>query len=136
MIVVRDIAYVRYQVEDLDAQDKFLRDFGLRPYARSATSLQMATYNGGYPAYIAARGPKKALGVGYRVDSVKDLQRIAAHFKFDVCRNDEIGGGWILTLQDPDGFRVDLLHGGEVVAPEPVRSTMTLNTADQRRRLG
>lgn len=136
MIAVRDIAYVRYQIEDLDAQDKFLRDFGLRPYARSSTSLQMATYNGGYPAYIAERGAKKALGVGYKVNSLQDLERVAAHFKTDVRLNDEIGGGWVVTVQDPDGLRVDLLHGGEVVAPETARPALTLNNADHRRRLG
>lgn len=136
MIVVRDIAYVRYQVEDLDAQDKFLQDFGLRPHARTDSSLQMVAYNGGYPAYIAELGPKKALGMGLRVDSLEELQRIGAHFNSDVCENAELGAGWIVTLKDPDGLRVDLLYGGNVIDAQPVRPALLLNNAERRRRLG
>ncbi|MFJ2690175.1 VOC family protein [Pseudomonas sp. NPDC087336] len=136
MIAVRDIAYVRIQVEDLDAQEMFLQDFGLRPHARTATSLQMAAYNGGYPAYIAQQGSKKALGVGFQVGSFEELQLIAARFNSEVRGNAELGAGWIVTLHDPDGLQVDLLYGGDVVAPESVRPALLINNAEQRRRLG
>lgn len=136
MIAVRDIAYVRYQVPDLDAQEEFLNDFGLRLHSRSATLLQMASNNGGYPAYIAELGPAKALGAGYKVDSVELLHQVAEKFGKEVRANDELGAGWIVTLTDPDGMRVDLLSGGFVVEPQEVRSALQLNTAQGRRRLG
>lgn len=136
MIAVRDIAYVRYQVEDLDAQETFLKDFGLRVHIRTATALQMAAGNGGYPAYIAELGANKALGVGFRLDSLEDLQRIGAHFDRDVVKNVEVGAGWSVTLQDPDGQRVDLLYGGDVIPSETVRPAFVLNTVGHRRRLG
>ncbi|MBS4089823.1 VOC family protein [Pseudomonas rustica] len=136
MIAVRDIAYVRVQVEDLNAQETFLKDFGLRVCSRTATSLQMAACNGGYPAYIAERGANKALGVGYRVDSLEDLQRIGAHFNLEVVNNAEVGAGWSVTLQDPDGQRVDLLYGGDVIPAAAVRPAFVLNNAEKRRRLG
>lgn len=136
MTAVRDIAYVRYQVPDLDAQATFLEDFGLKVHARSATSLQLAACNGGYPAYIADLGPAKTLGVGYRVDSLEDLQRIAARCNGVVRDNDELGAGFIVTLHDPDGLRVDLLYGGAVIAPEVVRPAFELNTASRRQRVG
>jgi catechol 2,3-dioxygenase-like lactoylglutathione lyase family enzyme len=136
MIAVRDIAYVRYQVPDLDAQADFLQDFGLRAHVRTATTLQMATYNGGYPAYIAQVGPAKALGVGYQVTTLEELQRIAARFNSEVRANDELGSGWIVRLRDPDGLQVDLLHGAALIEAEPVRAALQLNTADARKRLG
>ncbi|MGE8154026.1 VOC family protein [Pseudomonas vancouverensis] len=136
MIAIRDIAYVRYQVPDLDAQAAFLSDFGLLHHEQTATSLHMATYAGGYPAYIAEQGPNKALGVGYRVASLEDLQRVAAHFDVPVLANEELGAGWSVTLRDPDGGRVDLLFGGDVIRPRPVRAALQLNTADKRRRVG
>jgi len=136
MIAVRDIAYVRYQVPDLDVQASFLRDFGLRHHARTATTLQMAAYHGGYPAYIAEQGPARALGAGYRLDSLQALQVIAARFGTEVLANDELGAGWVVTLHDPDGLRVDLLYGGDCVEREPVRPALTLNTAERRQRRG
>ncbi|MGB3122398.1 MAG: VOC family protein [Pseudomonas sp.] len=136
MIAVRDIAYVRYQVEDLDAQEQFLHDFGMLPHVRTADTLQMATYKGGYPAYIAQRGPKKALGIGLQVASLDDLKRVATHFNSDISENTELGTGWVLTLQDPDGLRVDLLHAGDVIAPQTARPPLLLNNAEQRPRLG
>lgn len=136
MIAIRDIAYVRYQVPDLDAQGSFLRDFGLLHHAQTSTSLQMASHNGGYPAYIAEQGPNKALGVGYRVSSIDDLQRVAAQFDVPVTSNEELGAGSIVTLRDPDGGRVDLLYGGDVIPAQPVRAALQLNTADKRQRVG
>lgn len=136
MIAVRDIAYVRYQIPDLDAQAEFLRDFGLRDHLRTATTLQMAAWNGGYPAYIAQVGPAKALGVGYQVDSLEQLQHIATRYNSEVRVNDELGSGWIVQLQDPDGLRVDLVHGATVIEAAPVRAPLQLNNAEERRRFG
>ncbi|QXI26241.1 VOC family protein [Pseudomonas vanderleydeniana] len=136
MIAVRDIAYVRYQVPDLDVQADFLRDFGLRHHARTETALHMSAYHGGYPAYIAELGPAKALGVGYRMDSLQALQAIGERFESPVRPNDELGAGWVVTLRDPDGLRVDLLYGGQTVEVQDVRPALQLNTVDDRRRLG
>jgi catechol 2,3-dioxygenase-like lactoylglutathione lyase family enzyme len=136
MIKVRDIAYVRYQVPNLETQSAFLRDFGLIEQHRSDDSLQMATYGGGYPAWIGHRGENRALGVGFIVDTRRDLETIAAHFGVAVHANDELGHGFIVTIQDPDGFRIDLLHGGEIVALRPVRAALTLNASGRRMRQG
>lgn len=136
MISVRDIAYVRYQVPDLDAQAAFLEDFGMRQQRRTDTALYMGSYAGGYPLHISQLGPRQALGIGLIAQELADLQRIAAEFGTQVRDNDELGAGSIVTLADPDGFRVDLLHGGEVVQAAPTRAALRLNNAQQRSRLG
>ncbi|MFF6502453.1 hypothetical protein ACET33_29905 [Pseudomonas aeruginosa] len=53
MINVRDIAYVRYQVPDLEKQRAFLLDFGMRLHSQTEEALYMASYGGGYPVHIS-----------------------------------------------------------------------------------
>lgn len=136
MIKVKDIAYVRYQVPDIDAQAKFMKDFGAREYRRDKSSLYTASYAGGYPIHISHIGTKKALGLGFSVQSLDDLKIIAAAFEKPVCTNEELGKGWIVTITDPDGFRIDLLYGGEVVIAEPTRAALQLNNAQSHLRIG
>ncbi|RWU22107.1 glyoxalase [Pseudomonas alkylphenolica] len=136
MIAVRDIAYVRYQVPDIAVQARFLEDFGLRVHRQSSTALSMATCSGGYPAYLASEGPAMALGVGFVVDRLADLQRIAEQHGTTVRFNDELGAGSVVSLRDPDGFQIDLLFRGNVIEPVPVRPALTLNSAGNRRRVG
>lgn len=136
MINVRDIAYVRYQVPDLDAQADFMADFGVRLYRRDPAALYLASYGGGYPVYIAEQGPERALGMGFVADSRADLERVAAAFGVEVVANEELGRGDVVTLTDPDGFRVDLLHGGEVAEPATTRAPLLLNNALNRTRRG
>ncbi|MCY1330593.1 Iron-dependent extradiol dioxygenase [compost metagenome] len=136
MISVRDIAYVRYQVPDLEAQAAFLQDFGMRLHRRTETALYMGSHAGGYPLHISQLGPREALGVGFMVEEFADLQRIADEFGTTVQDNAELGAGSIVTIADPDGFRVDLLHGGEVVQAQSTRAALRLNNAQQQPRTG
>ena len=136
MIAVRDIAYVRYQVPDLLTQARFLEDFGLRVHQQSASALVMASHAGGYPAYLASKGPAQALGAGFVVQSLADLQAVAAQQGTEVSFNHELGAGSVVHLRDPDGFQIDLLFGGETVPPAPVRRPLQLNNAGERRRVG
>lgn len=136
MINVRDIAYVRYQVPDLEKQRAFLLDFGMRLHSQTEEALYMASYGGGYPVHISHVGPNSALGVGFIAQSLADLEMVAAAHGTEVRRNEELGAGWIVTLNDPDGYRVDLLYDGEVVPAIEVRKALTLNNASVRLRTG
>lgn len=136
MFQVRDIAYVRYQVPDIERQAAFLADFGMRLHVQEADSLQMATHAGGYPAYLAQRGESRALGVGFAVSSRAALEEAAAQFGTQVRANEELGAGEIVTIADPDGFRIDLLYGGETVPELACREPLALNSIGRRERLG
>jgi len=136
MIAVRDIAYVRYQVPDLVTQARFLEDFGLRVHQQTDSALVMAGHAGGYPAYLASRGPAQALGAGFVVASLADLHTVAEQQGAQVCFNEELGAGSVVRLRDPDGFHIDLLFGGETVAPAPVRRPLLINNAGEQRRVG
>ena len=136
MIQVRDIAYVRYQVPDLDRQAAFLTDFGLHANVHTANTLQMTAHSGGYPAYLAQRGENRALGMGFAVTSRVVLEDAATRFGQPVRPNEELGAGEVVTIADPDGFRIDLLFGGEVIRPRECRAPLELNGAAHRTRLG
>lgn len=136
MITVRDIAYVRYQLPDLARQEAFLSEFGLLPHQRTAQALYMKSYGGGYPAYIAEEGPTRVLGIGLKVDDLATLEKAAAQFGQPLRINEELGAGHIVTIADPDGFRIDLLHGGDTIAAQAVRAPLALNNVAQRQRRG
>ncbi len=136
MINVRDIAYVRYQVPDIAQQSAFLRDFGLNVVKETGDVLQMAGWAGGYPAYLAQRGENRALGAGFIVGSRADLDKVAAAFGVSVRENDELGAGAIVTIADPDGFQIDLLHGGATIEPKPHRAPLRLNAIGTQVRQG
>lgn len=136
MITVRDIAYVRYQVPDLNIQAAFLNDFGLVKHSQTGDTLTMAAHGGGYPAWIGHHGENRALGVGFIVDTSQDLETIAARFGVAVRSNEELGAGSVVTISDPDGLRIDLLHGGDTIAPQPMRAPLALNASGQRARRG
>lgn len=136
MIQVRDIAYVRYQLPDLGKQADFLADFGMHAHVHTEDALQMSAYSGGYPAYVAQRGENRALGMGFAVTSRSALEEAAALFGQTVRANEELGAGEVVTIADPDGFRIDLLFGGETIDARACRAPLELNNAGRRVRVG
>lgn len=137
MIQVRDIAYVRYQAPNLDAMESFLTDFGLRPAGRSANRLYMRGHASPTYAHITEQAEaSRGIGIGLFAQSYADLEKVAAEFGTAVRTNDEPCGGQIVTLEDPAGFRVDLLHGFTPLAALPTRQPVAFNPASGRLRRG
>lgn len=137
MIVVEDIAYVRYQVTDLDTQERFLADFGLHRVHRDADKLYMRAAGPEHHVYIAEQGPESAtLGFGLRARSREDLEILAKQQGCPVEAVGEPGGGWRVRLTDPDGFIVDVLHGQAQHEPLPTREPLGMNPAKGRQRFG
>ena len=135
MISVQDLAYVRYQVPDLDRLETFLTDFGMQRAARVADTLYMRGF-GAHPAiYIAELGPlSRPLGLGLQAQSRDDLERLAQSQGVSVVDNPAPGGGHMVTLTDPDGWRLDVLAGGTAAAI-PTRAITPFNGASVRARL-
>ena len=137
MIAIRDIAYVRYQVPDLDLQETFLTDFGLMRSARTANALYARAAGTSHHVYVAQRGAHPAtVGFGLEAQTLADLQKLAAEMGSRVEDRDEPGGGQVVRLTDPAGFQVDVVFGREQVAPVPQRPPVALNPAASRVRLG
>lgn len=137
MIAVEDIAYVRYQVTDLDRQERFLEDFGLLRVERSADRLYMRAKGSAHHVYIAERGPENAtLGFGLQACSEEDLHILAQQQNRPVEAIQEPGGGRRVRLVDPNGFVVDVIHGQARHEPLPTREPFGMNPATGRQRYG
>lgn len=137
MVGITGIRYVRYQAPDLDLMERFLTDFGLTRSARTDTMLYMRGTGGEHYIHVTELGQDaRALGVGLQVASREDLERIAAKVGASVEASNEPGGGMRALLTDPNGIRVDVSWGQDVLEPLPVREPLILNDAKTAPRLG
>ena len=136
MIAVEDIAYVRYVVPDLTAAEAFMTDFGLRLAARTDSALYMRGTGPTHHIYIAEAGTEsRGTGFGLLAQSDDDLARLAAETGTRVEATGEPGGGRRVTLVDPAGNRVDVVHGVEAIEAIPVREPISSNASGRRTRL-
>ncbi len=132
-----DIAYVRYQADDLDKMEAFLNDFGLHRSARTPAALYMRANAAGQHCHITEIGKdNRAVGFGLKMKSAQDLQALAARLGLPVQDNPEPGGGQRVRFADPAGFQVDALHGQAVLPELPHREPLQMNPSSERTRMG
>ena len=137
MITVEDIAFVRYQVSDLDRMESFLADFGLHRTARTECTLYMRAAGAVHHVHVSELGAANApIGFGLFARTHHDLERLATHLGVAVEDNPEPGGGRRVRFTDPAGFVVDVIHGQADHAPLPTRGPFAMNPATRRQRLG
>lgn len=137
MIAVKDIAYVRYQVTDLDRMETFLADFGLHRVARTDEALYMRAADSLHYAHISELGnSNRSLGFGFLAQSEQDLYRLADELGLAVEDNPEPGGGRRVRFTDPAGFLVDVIHGQQILPPLAQREPMAVNPYKGRARQG
>jgi catechol 2,3-dioxygenase-like lactoylglutathione lyase family enzyme len=137
MIKVQDVAYVRFGAPDLDAMERFLTDFGMRTASRTPERLYMRGFGSQPFVHVTERTAEpKELGFGLLAQSRADLERLAAAHGTTVTDNPEPGGGSRVQLLDPQGLRIDVVHGLAPAAPLPLRDALKLNNFSERRRLG
>jgi catechol 2,3-dioxygenase-like lactoylglutathione lyase family enzyme len=132
VINIEDIAYVRVAVPDLEAQERFLTDFGMYKVVRTETALYMRGAGPQPVVHISElQTPGFAPGLGVVASSLEDLEATARAEGASVVENEEPGGGRVVRLIDPHGYRVDLLHRATVDAL-PMRSPMRPNVGFDR----
>jgi catechol 2,3-dioxygenase-like lactoylglutathione lyase family enzyme len=135
---ITDIHHVAYGHPDLDAAERFYRDFGMNTAERSGQRLYL---RGAGPApylYVAeGTAQHRFIAVAFAVESAAALRRFAATAGASgPMPLDGPGGGQRVSLRDPDGFRIDLVHGVAGAAPIPMRPALAINTASDKRRRG
>jgi catechol 2,3-dioxygenase-like lactoylglutathione lyase family enzyme len=134
---VTGLHHVRFAVSDLERTQAFALDFGLRVAAQDAERLIMNTSGGDAFCYVAERGTERGFrGLAFTVADRSDLEEAAARHGASAVRAlDTPGGGWGVTLIDPEGLQVDLVTGiaaqTRAAAPTPV----SLNFPDNKARL-
>jgi catechol 2,3-dioxygenase-like lactoylglutathione lyase family enzyme len=87
--------------------------------------------------HVTELGDPAFAGVALEAASVGDLEAMSrVPGAGPVEAIDEPGGGRRVTLHDPNGIRIDVVHGIERLAPLPLPEPRRVNTTDRRARLG
>lgn len=134
---VRDMAYPRLQVPDLDRMEAFLMDFGMTRAERRPGLLFMRGVGAEPYVHVIHEGEPAFLGFALIAQSREELERLAATPGFSSVEVlDAPGGGWRTTVRDPIGLWVDVVYGME---PSDARGSLqprTLNMGDAFQRIG
>jgi catechol 2,3-dioxygenase-like lactoylglutathione lyase family enzyme len=138
MAKIDDIAYVTYTCPDLDLAERFFGDFGMVRAANDGDALYMRGAGPRRYIYVARKGETAGFAsVAFTVASPADLVAFAAlDGAGAIATIDGPGGGQRVTLHDPDGNRVDIVHGIEAAAELPMREPPTANFARVKNRRG
>jgi predicted enzyme related to lactoylglutathione lyase len=118
-VKVARLAHVVYQHPDLDRALSFLHDFG---FVEEDRSIKGRVYLRGYGTqpylYIAEQSPddkRHFLGAFFVVEALAELEKASKHASATSIEDlDAPGGGKIVTVQDPNGFKVGFVYGQEL----------------------
>jgi catechol 2,3-dioxygenase-like lactoylglutathione lyase family enzyme len=134
MIAVEDIAWIRYSAPDLDLMETFLADFGMHRAERTEDTLFMRGCGREPFIHVTEKGPCSGIGFAFRAQSPDDLMILARTRGAEVATRDEPGGGQVARLADPDGNRIEIVHGASGHTA-PAREPFPFNASSARLRL-
>lgn len=132
------VAHMRYQHPDMATITKFLKDFGMHIVKETDDKKWFRGYGEDQYVYYAQKGPeKKFLGGAFEVESYEELEKAA---KIDGAgqieeMKDAPGGGYILTLHDPEGFPLNLIYGQEKAPRGDTQEKIIQNYVDEKPRV-
>lgn len=135
VLKILDVAHVRFSAPDLGRMRAFLEDFGLAVVEQTAARLAVRGSGPAPVAHVTELGEPGFVGVAFLADSVADLERLAAAEGASVSASDLPGGGYVVTLKDPDGHRIDVVAGQTAAPPLPIAASAPWNRATARERL-
>ena len=109
LIKIVDIEYVRFRAPDLEAMRAFLEEFGLVEVETGGNGLFMRGRGTSPFLHATELGEPGFVSVGFRAESRDELEILAKNDGAKVERLDAPGGGFVVSLKDPDGFRIDVV---------------------------
>ncbi|KIY03095.1 uncharacterized protein Z520_01562 [Fonsecaea multimorphosa CBS 102226] len=121
---ITKLSHMRYQHPDLNKITTFLRDFGMHVVKKGENERWFRGYGPDQYVYYARQGPKKFLGGAFEVESKEELEKVTKLPGATVLTNgieemtDAPGGGYIVTIADPEGFNVNFIYGQAEVKEE------------------
>lgn len=126
------LAYLIFDRPDLEKAEQFLNDFGLRTVSSSETLLLLRGTGALHFCYVVRKASKsRFVGFGLRVGNRADLDALAEMpGASDVEQSPLPGGGYMVRLTDPSGFRVDAIGGQAPAATLSHRPPLTFNSVD------
>lgn len=134
-------AFVTYYHNDLNKATKFLLDFGFEIAEQRDDVIFFKGYGPDPYCYVARRaedGKPKFGGPAYLVESEQDLEKASRiPGASTISKLDAPGGGVSITLTDPVGHLVHLVHGIQEKEPEPKDlQKLVVNYEDDKPRIG
>lgn len=118
---VQEFLGVRLTAPDLEAAENFLTAFGLATVERTGNALYSRGTDAGICCHIVEKGDPSFIGAAFLVASRSDLEEAARmEGASGIDAVTEPGGGQRVSLRDPDGFRIDLVHGVSYLPALPV----------------
>ena len=131
-----DVAYVVYQVTNLDAMEDFLRDFGLTTALRQPNALYMrGTGPAPYIHVTVAGNENRFVGAAFRMRSKEDLDALAAlPGSSPIEKLNAPGGGFRVRMTTPDRFAMDAVWGIADAPQLRYRAPNPFNAADSKAR--
>jgi len=134
-IKIDDIAHVRFTAPDLEAMKAFLREFGLVEVPSNDGVLYVRGAGPEPFVHATSLGAPGFCALGFRAESVSDLEKLAKSEGVSVATSAAPGGGCVVVLTDPDGFRVEVVAGQEKSADLPLLNEPVRNNARAKARL-
>ena len=110
IIRIEDIAHVRYGAPDLAAMRSFLEDFGMATFEHEGRLYGKGS-DGRAFLHVTEPGEPGFRGLGLRAETLDDLEHLAKTEGVPVESSVEPGGGKVVRLIDPDGFRIEVVAG-------------------------
>lgn len=137
MIKAKALHHLRFRVRDLAQSEKFAQDFGLHRVSGNADVVYMRGAGSDAYNYVAERSNEsKVAAIAFTVDSMVDLQSaVAQHGASPIRELTGPGGGYAVSLHDPDGLQIDLVFGIAERTPEPLPSNLVFNFGTHKQRL-
>ncbi len=136
VVKVRDLAWLLFEKPDLERAETFARDFGFTVAGRAAEQLRLRGSLPGTDAVVIRRGPSsRFVGPVFQVDEHVDLERLARHMGAHIRPLGAGRPGSVVTLVDPTGIQVGVVHGAQMHASLPQQRALPINTGVTRRRV-
>ncbi|KAF2032958.1 Glyoxalase/Bleomycin resistance protein/Dihydroxybiphenyl dioxygenase [Setomelanomma holmii] len=136
-IKITKLVHMRYQHPDLDQITTFLRDFGMSVAQKADGKRWYQGYGDDQYVYYAQQGEKRFLGGTFEVESYADLEKASEVDGAGPIQDlsDAPGGGYLVTLVDPEGFPINLIHGQMKKEPGPFPEILTTNYEHEKPRI-
>ena len=134
-IKIQDVAYVRFSAPDLDEMEAFLTEFGMVRAERCRDALYMRGFDGDPFLHVTHQGESRFLAAGFEAVSMRDLEALAREEKATIDPLDGPGGGSVVRLTDPNGFRIEVVAGRRSVARIDAPARSPINDAHAKPRL-
>ncbi|CAN9118097.1 unnamed protein product [Alternaria alternata] len=136
-IKLTKLVHMRYQHPNLDEITTFLRDFGMSVAHKTQGKKWFKGYGEDQYVYYVEQGEKRFLGGCFEVESYAELEKASRVPGAGSIEEliDAPGGGHMITLHDPEGFPINLIHGQTKKQPGPFPEVLTTNYEDEKPRV-